>query len=245
MAVYTIADLHLSTHGETNKSMEVFGGRWTDYNEKLTKNWKHLVTDNDTVILPGDISWALTLDEAREDLVFLNSLPGRKIVGKGNHDFWWVTMKKLTEFLLKEKIGSVSFLYNNAYSVEDFIIAGTRGWYYDDATAAPDNVDFKKNVARESGRLRTSLNEAKRLRSDFPDKEIIVFMHFPPVWGERAVDEFVDILVEYGIKRLYFGHIHGVYSQPAEFTYRGIRMSIISADYLHFTPKHIPKSSAL
>ena len=242
MALYTIADLHLSTRDGTDKSMEVFGGRWSGYTEKLVKNWRHLVTDSDIVVIPGDISWALTLEQAREDLLFIDALPGKKIIGKGNHDFWWATMKKMNAYIDSLGIKSISFLFNNAYLVEDMIVAGTRGWYYDDdAGGVPDNTDFAKIIAREAQRLRMSLTEAKGLKESQPDAEIIAFTHFPPVWCERAVDEFLDVLSQFEIRRLYFGHIHGVYSTPPQFEYRGIKMNIASADYLSFTPKHIPK----
>ena len=244
MALYTIADLHLSTRDGTDKSMEVFGGRWSGYTEKLVRNWRHLVTEDDTVVIPGDISWALTLEQAREDLCFIDSLPGRKIIGKGNHDFWWTTMKKMNAFTESLGIKTVFFLFNNAYLSDGMIVAGTRGWYYDDAAGGvPDNTDFDKIVAREAQRLRMSLTEAVRLRAECPSAEIVAFTHFPPVWCERAVDEFVDVLSEFGVGRLYFGHIHGVYSTPPSFEYRGIKMSIVSADYLSFTPKLVPKLS--
>ncbi len=244
MALYTIADLHLSLHNETDKSMEVFGSRWLEYTEKLKKNWSRLITDDDTVVIPGDISWALALEEASKDLLFIESLPGKKILAKGNHDFWWSTMRKNEIFLDKLGIKSISFLFNNAHYADGFIIAGTRGWYYDDdATGVPENADFQKIVNREAQRLRTSLTEAKRLQAEHPDAEIIAFTHFPPVFNERAVDEFIDALSDFGVKRLYFGHVHGCYSIEPSFEYRGIKMSIISADYLNFTPKHIPKTT--
>lgn len=243
MALYTIADLHLSTHDTTDKSMEVFGSRWLGYTQKLKNNWTRLVAEDDTVVIPGDISWALSLDEAREDLLFINSLPGKKILSKGNHDFWWSTMRKHEQFLEKIGVKSISFLFNNAHYADGFIIAGSRGWYYDDeANGVPENTDFEKIINREVGRLRTSLTAARALKADYPDAEIIAFMHFPPVFNGRAVDEFVDTLLEFGVRRLYFGHIHGLYSIEPSFEYRGIKMSIISADYLNFTPKHIPKS---
>ena len=240
MSIFTIADLHLSTLESTNKSMEVFGYRWTDYTKRLESNWKKLVTDSDTVIIPGDISWALSLTEALSDLKFLDSLPGRKILGKGNHDFWWATMKKHEEFFAKNEIKTISFLFNNAHAVENFIIAGTRGWYHDeDSSNQPSNADFEKLTAREAQRLRTSLNEAVKLKSEFPDSEIIVFTHFPPFWNGKASDNIVSILNDYNISRLYFGHIHGNYTVEPCFTYSGINMSLISADYLAFTPKII------
>lgn len=242
MSIYTIADLHLSTLEATNKSMEVFGSRWADYTLRLEKNWKRLITDDDTVIIPGDISWALSLSEAESDLKFIDSLPGKKILGKGNHDFWWCTMKKHTEFFEQKGIGTISFLFNNAFVAEEFIIAGTRGWYHDEECGnQPNKADFEKLTKREELRLRTSLKEAKRLLCENPDKEIIAFTHFPPFWNGKASENIISALLEHNVKRLYFGHIHGNYTVPQSFDYCGINMSIISADYLGFVPKIINK----
>ena len=240
MSIFVISDLHLSTLDSTNKSMEIFGRRWTGYMEKLRSNWIKLVSDSDTVIIPGDISWALTLDEAKSDLIFLDSLPGKKILGKGNHDFWWCTMKKHFEFFEKNQIKTISFLFNNAYEAEDFIIAGTRGWYHDeDAANAPTNTDFEKLTNRETQRLKTSLSEAKKIQTECPDKEIVVFMHFPPFWCGKESESIIDLLLEYGIKRVYYGHIHGNYAVEPSFTHKGIKMSLVSADYIDFIPKII------
>ena len=237
-AIYTIADLHLSTLDTTNKSMEVFGHRWADYMTRIESNWKRLVTSDDTVIIPGDISWALSLEEAASDLRFLDSLPGKKILGKGNHDFWWCTMKKHYAFFEAQKITTIDFLFNNAHEVENFIIAGTRGWYNDsDAQNAPDNADFEKLVNRESLRLKMSLNQAKKLKEEHPDKEILVFMHFPPYWNGKESESLIEILKEFDIKRVFYGHIHGNYTIPDTTVYDDIEMSIVSADYLKFIPK--------
>lgn len=241
MSVYTIADLHLSTDSATNKSMEVFGQRWANYITRLEANWRALVQENDTVIIPGDVSWALALEESREDMHFLDSLPGTKILGKGNHDFWWSTMKKHEEFLKKEEIYSIRFLFNNAFEVDDFIIAGSRGWFYEDGIGKVHNdVDFEKITARELGRLRLSLEAAAKLR-EATGKEILVFLHFPVIWCEKANMPFVDLLVSYGVRRVFFGHIHSVYNVAPITEYMGIRFELISADYLSFIPKHIPK----
>lgn len=240
MAIYTIADLHLSTLDSTDKSMEVFGHRWADYTERLSHNWHRLVTDEDTVVIPGDISWALTLEEAVSDLKFIDALPGKKILGKGNHDFWWMTMQKHAALFEREGISTVSFLFNNAHEVGDIIVAGTRGWYPDeDARGAPDNADYDKLINREALRLTTSLRAAKAIKELSPEKEIVAFLHFPPYWNGKAVEPFVDILVEYGIERVYFGHIHGNYTAPPTIEYRGIKMHLISADYLSFIPKRV------
>ena len=242
MSVFTIADLHLSTEEATNKSMEVFGHRWQDYTNRIEKNWRRLVADDDTVIIPGDVSWALSLKESLSDLSFIDSLPGKKILGKGNHDFWWCTMKKHTEFLKANNIETISFLFNNAFEVEDFIIAGSRGWFHDEnATGVPDNTDFNKLVNREGQRLRLSLTAAMELKKTSPDKEIVVFMHFPPVWNDKPSENIIATLKEYGIKRVYFGHIHGSYAVPATFVYEDIKMHLISADFLEFVPKFIEK----
>ena len=240
MSIFTIADLHLSTLESTNKSMEVFGNRWTDYTKRLESAWRRLVTDDDTVIIPGDISWALSLSESLSDMRFLDSLPGRKILGKGNHDFWWSTMKKHEDFFEKNEIKTISFLFNNAYAVENLIIAGTRGWYHDeDSSNQPANADFDKLTAREAQRLRTSLKEAVKLKELYPESEIVAFTHFPPFWNGKASENIISVLNEYGISRLYFGHIHGNYTVEPSFEYSGIKMALISADYLAFTPKII------
>ncbi len=239
MAVFAIADLHLSTLASTDKSMEVFGKRWDGYIKRIETNWRHLVSDSDTVIIPGDISWALSLEEAESDLKFLDALPGRKIIGKGNHDFWWQTMRKHEQFFERHSIKSISFLWNNAYETEDFIIAGTRGWYLEeDAKNAPDNADFAKLVNRESLRLTASLDAAKKLQGDGA-KPIYAFMHFPPFWAEKESGELMSILSKYGVRRTYYGHIHGNYTVEPVISRNGIELHIISADYLGFIPKII------
>ena len=237
MSVYTIADLHLSTYEKTNKSMEVFGKRWDGYMTRIEGNWRHLVTDADTVIIPGDVSWALSLEEAESDLKLLDSLPGTKILGKGNHDFWWATMRKHEIFFEKVGISSIKFLFNNAHDVGDMIIAGTRGWYLEeDARNAPDNADFEKLIARERLRLKTSLDAAVKLKGE-TDKPIVAFMHFPPYYNEKESEGLCDLLIEYGVRDVYYGHIHGNYTLPPTTTYRGLNFHIISADYLGFIPK--------
>ncbi len=240
MSLYVIADLHLSTNSKTNKPMEVFGRRWTGYTEKLEKNWRALITDADTVIIPGDISWALSLEEALPDLKFIDSLPGKKYLGKGNHDFWWSTNAKMTKLFAENDITTISFLYNNAVVCEDYIVAGSRGWFIDESVggASQTNADYSKLIARECARLRLSLSEAAKLQSEH-DLPILACMHFPAVWGEFVCREIVDVLKEYGVKKCCFGHIHGSYDIPAYFEHEGICYSIVSADYLNFIPRII------
>lgn len=236
MATYVIADLHLSEGEGCNKSMDVFGRRWTGYTEKLKSNWYSLVSPEDSVVIPGDISWALSLCEAEADLRFIDALPGRKILAKGNHDLWWSSMTKNRKACEDWGLTSLQFLFNNALETEEYIIAGSRGWFYDeDATGVPEGVDFEKIVAREVGRLRMSLTAAAALPSA-GSKETLAFMHFPAVWNENSVLPFVDILLEFGIRRCFFGHIHGNYIAPPSMEHRGITFSLISADYLNFVP---------
>ena len=241
MSLYAISDLHLSTNENTGKSMEVFGSRWRDYVQKLERNWRAVITDDDLVVIPGDISWAMTTDEAIHDFRFIESLPGKKLLGKGNHDFWWSTATKMNAFFEENELKSIALLHNNAYETEDFIICGTRGWFNDESnqnTVGGTAVDYKKIVSREQMRLKISLEEGKRLRGN-SDKEILVFLHFPPVYNEFICREIVDVLHEYGIKNCFFGHIHGNYYIPRTTEFEGINFVMIAADFLNFAPMPI------
>ncbi len=240
MSLYVMSDTHLSI--SDNKSMDIFGARWTGYTEKLRTRWNRLITDEDTVVVAGDISWAMNHTGAVADLRFLDELKGRKILGRGNHDYWWTSMKKLTELCAEEGLNSLSFLYNNAYEVEDFIICGSRGWYVDESRRhMPENADYDKIVAREAIRLELSLTEAVKLRDSVKDatgisKEILVFLHFPPDFCGSVCEEIVAVLRKFGIKRCYFGHIHGVYDLPRSTERDGITYTLTSADFLDFYP---------
>lgn len=238
MALYVIADLHLSCAAETDKSMEVFGDRWANYTERLYRNWTHLVAPEDTVIVPGDISWALTLPEAREDLAFIDRLPGKKILMKGNHDFWWSSMKKLESFCEENGFSTLSFLYHDACRVEGKIVAGTRGWLWAENAEKAD-PEGQKILAREALRLEMSLVAARRLREETPDCEVIAFFHYPPVWNGASCPALTEPLRREGIRRCYFGHIHGV-AGARKITEDGITYCLTSADALDFTPCFIP-----
>ena len=235
MGLFVIADLHLSTNADTNKPMEVFGRRWSGYTEKIIKNWKAVVSDDDWVIIPGDISWALTVEEAESDLKLIDSLPGKKLLGKGNHDYWWTTAKKLHDFFDGNGITTVDILYNNAYDCGDFIVAGTRGWYNDGSLKMPPGTNYEKLVNRENERLRISLTAAKHLSNE-TGKPIIAFFHFPPVRGTFICGKFIDTLKEFGVTRCFYGHIHGDYNTPQTAEFEGISFSLISADFLDFHP---------
>ena len=234
MSVYVIADLHLSTNAD--KSMEVFGPRWQNYTQRLKSNWNALVEHNDTVIVPGDISWGLTLQDAIPDLKFLDALNGRKIISKGNHDFWWQTLTKINQAFQVNQINTIDILYNNAYVVENMIVCGTRGWYNGDKQIVTANAtDNQKIVNREAIRLRLALQNAGNYQKE-TGLPIVVFLHFPPVWGDLICREILDVLHEFNIKKCYFGHIHGFSEYSREFIFEDINFSLISSDHVNFTP---------
>ena len=161
MSLFVMADLHLSS--DRSKSMEVFGARWADYTEKIRKNWCAAIKSGDTVIVPGDVSWGLRLEDTAEDFRFLDSLPGEKLIGKGNHDFWWSTQRKTEQFWDSIGVGGLRLLSNNAYLREGVLIAGTRGWFLDEEQQRTvGEVDYAKIINREVIRLRMSLNAAKK-----------------------------------------------------------------------------------
>ena len=225
MAVYTIADLHLSLDGK--KPMDVFPG-WNHYVSRLTKNWNALVTPQDTVVIAGDISWAMKLEDADLDFAYLNRLPGKKLLLKGNHDYWWSTRKKIEAYLTNRGFSTLSIVHNSAVPVGEIAVCGTRGWLYNAET--PED---QKIVNREVGRLTTSLKEAESL-----GLRPVVFLHYPPLYDDQRCEEILNVLKEWNIRDCYFGHIHG--SQAAKRAvvgeYSGIKMHLISCDTVQFTP---------
>ncbi len=234
MAVYTIADLHLS--GSVNKPMDIFGYKWQDHAQKIERAWTRLVTDADTVVIPGDISWGIDLDEAMVDLLWIDRLPGKKIISKGNHDYWWSTVTKMKRAFEEHGITTIDFLHNNAFSADGLIICGTRGWYSEEKQQAKETTDYRKIVTREAARLETSLAAAKKLAEGTDAPAPIVFLHFPAVFNSFICRELIDVMHKYGVRRCYFGHIHGTYTVPAHTDFEGIRFSLISADFLDFVP---------
>ena len=225
MSLFAIADLHLSLG--VDKPMDVFRG-WDDYVGRLKTNWERLITDDDTVVIAGDISWAMKLEECVEDFSFINSLPGRKLLLKGNHDYWWQTKKKIDDFLLANGFDTIRILFNNAYEADGKAICGTRGWYYD----KEGDHDIKV-INREIGRLRLSYNEAVKL-----NKPIVAFLHYPPVYGDIECKEIMDALTELGITECYYGHLHGERTHKNAVTgmYKGINFHLIACDYTRFVP---------
>lgn len=226
MSLFAIADLHLSF--SVDKPMDEFSG-WTNYVSRLENNWRRLVTDEDTVVVCGDISWAIRIEDAFKDFNFINDLPGKKIFVRGNHDYWWKTKKKVEDYLEQNSFDTISLLFNNAFEYDGLSICGTRGWIYD----SEDDGD-KKILNREVGRLKTSIEAALKL-----GKEPVAFLHYPPVYQNRECTEVMKILLEYNIKKCYYGHIHGKnafrYAQCG--VYKGIEMQLVSCDYLGFMPK--------
>lgn len=231
MALYVLSDTHLSL--ASGKPMDVFGERWAKHTERISYFFNREITENDTVVIPGDVSWGMTLEEAMPDLLFLDALPGKKILGKGNHDYWWATVTKIEKAFAEKGIKRISLLFNNAYRVDDFAVCGTRGWFTD--AASPAGVDKDKIVAREAGRLRRSLEAGKATGA----RELLAFLHFPPVFSDFLCRELVDILHEYGVKRCFYGHLHGQYAIPKRFDFEGIGFFITAGDHLQFRPLKI------
>ena len=228
MNLFTIDDLHLPLGA--NKPMDIFGG-WDNYVERIEKNWKKLVNDEDTVVIGGDISWASSLAEAKPDFDFINALPGNKIILKGNHDYWWGTANKINEFLSDNNFNSIKILHNNCYSDGKIAICGTRGWIYD-GTGERD----QKVILREAGRLETSIKEA--IESGVTP---IVFLHYPPVYAEYTCEEILEVLRKYEIKQVFYGHIHGKGIFNAVNEYDDIKLKLTACDGVDFTPVFVTK----
>ena len=227
MALYTIADLHLSLGAD--KPMDVFGGAWDGYMDKLRQSLT-VLRDEDLLVIPGDLSWGLNLEKALPDLQFIDALPGRKLLVKGNHDLWWATVAKMRRFFEAHEITTLDFLHNNAFLWGDTALCGTRGWFYEEETGGAHD---EKIMNREIGRLRTSLEAAKKTGA----ARIYCFMHYPPIFGKYECPEIVTMLAEYGVERCYYGHLHGASHKRAwEGPYGGVDYRLVSADYLNFEP---------
>lgn len=225
MAIYTIADLHLSFN--TNKPMNIFGTNWEDYEEKIKEDWLKKVTKEDYVILPGDFSWAMYLEETKKDFEFINQLPGKKILLKGNHDYWWTTVTNMRKFLKENNFENIDFLHNNSYEIEGKIIVGTRGWILS------EEPEDKRLTKREADRLELSIiNGIKEYGNE---KEIIAFMHYPPITKNYQNTEYIEILKKYNIKKCYYGHLHSSSIQDAaQGVIDGIEYKLVSSDGVNF-----------
>ena len=228
MSLFTIGDLHLSLG--VKKPMDIFSG-WENYVDLLRQNWLETVGEEDTVVIPGDFSWAMNLTETQKDFTFLASLPGKKILLRGNHDYWWTSVTKTRNFLASLELGSIDFLQNNYIPYEGKALCGTRGWFFDSAEAFSEKV-----AAREAIRLELSLQAAEQ--NGFAEK--IVFLHFPPLNKVHRCDDLIALMQKYGVKACYYGHLHGfaiggAWIGPSD----GIDFQLVSADHLKFIPKKI------
>ena len=226
MAIYTIGDLHLSLGCE--KPMDIFPG-WQGYMEKLEHHWNTLVRPEDTVVLAGDTSWAMKLEDTAADFSFLQRLPGQKLLLKGNHDYWWTTVKKMERFLQENGFDSLHILHNNSILAEGLAVCGTRSWMFDVGEPHDEKV-----MNRELGRLRASLEAAPEGAGR------VAFLHYPPVYPNANAQQVIDLLKEYNVKRCFYGHLHGNAIRFAvQGMVDGIEYRLISADALAFCPYKI------
>ena len=227
MSLYAIADLHLSL--SSGKPMNIFPG-WDNHVERLEKNWQTTVSPADTVVVPGDISWAINFEEAKADFDFINRLNGHKVIMKGNHDYWWNSMAKMNRFLEENGFDTITIVHNNYYPYGEYGICGTRGWIKDTEEPADAKV-----LAREAGRLEASIKAALA-----DGKKPIVFLHYPPIFANDYNREILDVLFRYDIKTCYYGHLHGNahrYAVCGEVD--GINYQLIAGDFVQFCPKFI------
>lgn len=223
MAIYAISDLHLSF--DVNKPMNVFGKLWDNYEEKIKEDWISKVKENDTVIIPGDISWGMTLKEIKKDFKYIDDMPGKKIILKGNHDYYFTTKTKLENFFKECNFNSINILYNNEIELEEYVLCGTRGWGSNESK----DLDLdKKLIRREEIRLENSLMQGKKISNG--KKDILVAMHFPPFTGK-----FCDIMKNYNVKKCIYGHLHGFgHTMVKEGIIDGIEYVMVSCDFTKF-----------
>ncbi len=231
MAIFAISDLHLSLG--VDKPMSVFGDKWENYTDKMLQNWNNVVGDDDLVVIPGDISWATYLDDAVADFEYIHSLNGKKLILKGNHDYWWTTPTKMNSFLKEHRLDSIEILQNKAYMYGKTAICGTRGWQYP-STSGPS--EDRKIFEREKQRLILSLEDAL---SKHPEN-IIVAMHYPPVGTSPCENDFLEIMNHYKASLCVFGHLHASsYKMAPIGEFSGICLKLVACDYLDFIPKLI------
>ncbi|MBR5975468.1 MAG: metallophosphoesterase [Clostridiales bacterium] len=252
MSIFAIADLHLSF--STDKPMDVFGPSWAEHATRLEENWRSKIKAEDTILIPGDISWGISLDEALADLQFIESLPGTKILSKGNHDLWWGTTKKFEDFLSAHGLTSMKILKNNGFVVENTLIAGSRGWLL------PENPESKqedeKIYQREVGRLERSLQDSIRMfeqmsasgnescDGDSGDGEEakqpmrrIAMLHYPPIYDPEHDNGFTHALEKYGVDLCLYGHLHGrAHARAFNGVRNGVEYRLVAGDYLRFDP---------
>ena len=224
MALYAIGDLHLCLGAP--KPMDIFGGAWNGYMEKL-KRGVSVIGPEDTTVLLGDLSWAQDLYHAKADFAWINDIPGRKIILKGNHDYWWSTASKFYGFCLENGFSDQWILNNNHYAYDSFAICGTRGWFFEEQRSGEHD---EKVFKRELIRLETSLRSAG-------DRPKLVFLHYPPRYRGYVCDEILEILHRYDVGQCFYGHLHGPgIGLAEEGLHDGIEFRLLSADRLNFRP---------
>ena len=227
MALYAIGDLHLCLGAP--KPMDIFGGAWVGYMDKL-KEGMSVITEEDTTVLLGDLSWALDLPSAAQDFAWINEIPGRKIILKGNHDYWWSTVAKFTKFCEANGFHDMHLLNNNYFEYGDWAICGTRGWFFEEERSGQHD---EKVFRRELCRLEASLKVAG-------EKPKMVFLHYPPRDKGYECREILDLLEKYGVRRCYYGHLHGGSHKLAmEGLWDGVEFRLVAADYIDFKPQTV------
>lgn len=227
MALYAISDLHLAF--TTDKPMAIFGDKWLKHDEKIKDNWLRKITDEDTVLIAGDISWSMDQEDSKADLDWIDSLPGKKIISKGNHDYWWSGITKLNKRYEKTK-----FLQNNFYVYDDYAICGSRGWILN--TSDKFTEKDKKILDRELIRLRLSLDGAKKAGYE----KIIVMIHYPPANEKREASVFTELFNEYKVEKVIYGHIHGPgLANAINEELFGVHYIMTASDFLDFDPIRI------
>lgn len=226
MGLYAIGDLHLSL--KVNKPMDVFGPEWANHVERLESAFAQL-GDDDLTILCGDTSWGIDFQESLEDFKFIDKLPGKKIILKGNHDYWWNTAAKMKNFFAENDISSIDILHNNCFFYQDWAICGTRGWFFEEELSGHN----EKILNREVGRLETSLKAAG-------DHPILAFLHYPPLYYGYRCPEIIRKLEEFQVKDCFYGHLHGpTHKRAIEGTVGNVAYHLVAADFLGFVPKKI------
>lgn len=229
MALYTIGDLHLSLGG--SKPMDIFGDKWANHVERLRESFSHLTAD-DVTVLAGDLSWGISLEESLPDFQFIDALPGRKIILKGNHDYWWSTQAKFTKFCQEHSFEGLNLLNNNCYFYEDLAICGTRGWFFEEERSGQHD---EKVFRRELMRLEASLKAAGQTQK-------LVFLHYPPRYKGYTCREILDLLGKYQVRQCFYGHLHGGSHKLAmEGLWDGVEYRLLSADYIGFQPYKVKK----
>lgn len=229
MRVFSIADLHLGF--AVDKPMSIFGSNWNNHPARIEKSWKTVVNESDMVLIPGDISWGINFTQAEPDLTFLDSLPGTKCISRGNHDYWWSSFRKVSNFVGT----SITVLQRNAVDCGPFILAASKGWntpLWDGYKPSED----AKLYERELARMKMALDKAEQLRKQ--GQKLIYMMHFPPV-ANGEPSEFAELLADSAVSVCLYGHLHGSWCEQVNMEYKGVKYLLTSADYLNFKPLDI------